>query len=92
MLLFPWWSAGMDSWWRLCGLLPGLDMRSCLCAQASGTQARLLEAVLPEVPWAAAADEEAGAPPEARGGAMGLMGRSAAAGSCGLVVYGMSWW
>ncbi|KAG2488583.1 hypothetical protein HYH03_012902 [Edaphochlamys debaryana] len=57
---------GAGSWWRLVGLLPGLDMRACLAALASGCQAALVEAALPAVPWTAGADEEAQAAPDGR--------------------------
>eukprot|EP00198_Chlamydomonas_reinhardtii_P002858 XP_001692194.1 predicted protein [Chlamydomonas reinhardtii] len=70
-------SSGTGSWWRLVGLLPGLDMRSCLAAAASGSQAALLAALLPELPWAAAADEEASAAPDGRNA--GGLGESALA-------------
>ncbi|GFR41681.1 hypothetical protein Agub_g2427 [Astrephomene gubernaculifera] len=69
-----------SSWWRLCGLMEGLDMRSCLMAVASGSQAQLLEAVLPSVPWVASVDEEASAAPDGRH-AGGMMGSGAGSGS-----------
>ncbi|GIM04382.1 hypothetical protein Vretimale_8962, partial [Volvox reticuliferus] len=69
---------GGSSWWRLCGLMPGLDMRSCMAALASGSQAQLLEAVLPTVPWVPAADEETAATPDSR--ITGMMGGGANAG------------
>ncbi|GIL64640.1 hypothetical protein Vafri_18534, partial [Volvox africanus] len=70
---------GSSSWWRLCGLMPGLDMRSCMTALASGSQAQLLEAVLPTVPWVAAADDEAAATPDSR-----ISGMMAGGGNSGL--------
>lgn len=48
----------VESWWELCKLLPGLDMRCCLAALCSGSQAPLLAAVLPLMPWQAS-DEDA---------------------------------
>ncbi|EFJ47769.1 hypothetical protein VOLCADRAFT_117790 [Volvox carteri f. nagariensis] len=72
-------SSSSSNWWRLCGLMPGLEMRSCLAALASGSQSQLVEAVLPAVPWVAAVDEEASVAPGGRNGG-GMLGVGGAVG------------